>query len=57
MHDLDYANKELSRKVSDKKFLNNCLRQAHKSLLWKAVACVYYVLVRVGGRISFNKVK
>lgn len=56
IHDMDYESKKFSREEADKRFRKHTLKQAGKSRFWRIIARIFYGLVRIGGKISYNKV-
>ncbi len=54
VHDLDYSSKGFSRGEADSRFLNHMNRQANSNLCWKLIAFIYYSLVRIGGKFSWD---
>lgn len=55
IHDLDYASKKYSRKQADLRFKVNTLKQAGNSKFWRFIAKIFYLAVRIGGQISYNR--
>ena len=55
IHDMDYESQKYSRYESDVRFKQHSLRQAKSSKFWRAVAILFYIMVRIGGRISYGK--
>ncbi len=55
IHDLDYTTTKYSRDVADARFQDHMNRQAKNSLWWRFLAFVYYVMVRIGGKMSWGK--
>ena len=55
VHDLDYASREFSRIEADDRFLLHMIRQAKSSLFWEIYAMSYYILVRILGKLSWDK--
>lgn len=61
MHDLDYdAHEKYSQKEADDRFLKSMLRQANRlenKTMWRCIAKVYYIFVRIGGWYSYSEAK
>lgn len=57
IHDLDYMNKEITREESDVKFLLNMIRQSKGSIFFEFIATLFYIFVRILGKISWKKSK
>jgi len=55
IHDMDYASRQYSRSEADKRFREHSLRQAGSHKGWRILARIFYLLVRIGGRISYGK--
>lgn len=55
IHDLDYDSMKYSRKEADYRFLLNMKKQAKNNILFKIVAYAFYLMVRIGGSISWKK--
>lgn len=57
IHDMDYNSKKYSRDEADARFQDHMNKQSKHSLKWRFTAFVYYVLVRLGGKLSWDKAK
>lgn len=57
IHDMDYESKEFTQQEADIRFLNNCIKQARGRFLVEVWACVYFILIRIGGKLSWDKDK
>ena len=55
VHDLDYATTRFSREEADARFLLHTIRQAKSSIFWKVVAIIFYISVRLMGKLSWGK--
>tara|TARA_R110000772_G_scaffold242529_1_gene355138 strand:+ start:119 stop:433 length:315 start_codon:yes stop_codon:yes gene_type:complete len=59
IHDLDYASKEFDREEADTRFLLHMVRQSKGSFFFELIATVFYIFVRMLGKLSYgvNKAK
>ena len=55
IHDMDYTSKKYGQKQADKRFRTNVLKQAGNSKMWRVNARIFYLLVRLGGKLSYGK--
>jgi hypothetical protein len=55
IHDLDYATTRFTRDEADARFQDHMNKQAKNSLKWRLVAFIYYVMVRIGGKLSWGR--
>lgn len=55
VHDLDYATTKFSREEADTRFLLHTIRQAKSSIFWEVIATVFYISVRLMGKLSWGK--
>lgn len=56
-HDLDYTEKKIPQDQADTKFLIACIKRARGRWLVELWAVTYYILVRAGGKFSWEKDK
>lgn len=54
IHDLDYKSKEFDREEADTRFLLHMVRQSKKSLVFEVLATIYYIFVRILGKLSWG---
>ena len=57
VHDFDYASDKYTQKQSDMRFLGNMIKQSEGRIFWVLVAVSFYIMVRIGGFISYKKSK
>lgn len=57
IHDLDYTTTRFDREEADTRFLMHMIRQSKNSIGWETVATLYYLAVRVLGKLSWGKQK
>jgi len=55
IHDMDYESMKYGQKQADKRFRAHALRQAGNHIGWRIVARLFYIMVRVGGKLSYGK--
>lgn len=56
-HDLHFEEKLMTRQDADIQFLKDCLLIARGRFLLEVYACVLFLLVRIGGKFSWDKEK
>jgi len=54
VHDLDYNTTRFSREESDTRFLLHMVRQSKGSIFWEIIATVFYLSVRILGKLSYG---
>ena len=55
LHDIHYGkNTKYSRKVADLKFKKNMLKQAKNNVVWKVLANIFYLTVRILGKKAYK---
>ena len=54
-HDQLYASKEVSRQEADLVFFEECIIISRGRWLLEVYACVLFILVRAGGKLSWGK--
>gem|GEM_PF-7067849 len=52
---MDYESMKYGQKQADKRFRAHALRQAGNHIGWRIVARLFYIMVRVGGKLSYGK--
>lgn len=57
VHDMDYYTTKFTREEADTRFLLHMVRQAKGSVFWETVATMFYIFVRILGKLSFGYVK
>jgi len=59
VHDMDYLTTRFTREESDTRFLLHMIRQSKSSFFWEILATIFYIFVRLLGRLSYgvNKAK
>lgn len=57
IHDLDYESQKYTQQEADMRFIRNMIKQCKGQFLWEIFACMYFLAVRAGGKISFDKAK
>jgi len=55
LHDMMYKSKYVSQQEADIIFLEECLKIARGRFFLEVYACVLFILVRIGGKISWDK--
>lgn len=55
IHDLDYGTKRYSQYEADRRFLNHMKRQVKGKVIPTMMAYIFYVAVRIGGKLSYGK--
>lgn len=55
IHDKDYISCKMTRLQADNRFLEHMLRQVKGKIFPTILAYCFYVMVRIGGWISYNK--
>lgn len=55
IHDLDYKTVKFSREEADTRFLLHMVRQAKGSILSEVLATVFYIFVRMMGKLSWGE--
>ena len=54
VHDLDYDTTKYSREEADTRFLLHMIRQSKKSLFFEVLATIFYLFVRILGKLSYG---
>lgn len=54
IHDLDYKTTRFTREEADTRFLLHMIRQAKGSIFFEVVATIFYISVRLLGKLSFG---
>lgn len=54
VHDLDYKTTKFTREEADTRFLLHMIRQAKGSIVWEVIATLFYVSVRMLGKLSYG---
>ena len=54
IHDLDYKTTRFTREEADTRFLLHMIRQAKSSVFWEVIATIFYISVRILGKLSFG---
>ena len=54
IHDLDYKSKKFDREEADTRFLLHMVRKSKKSLIFEVLATIYYIFVRMLGKLSWK---
>jgi hypothetical protein len=54
VHDLDYKTTRFTREESDTRFLLHMIRQAKSSVFWEINATLFYVSVRLLGKLFYG---
>jgi hypothetical protein len=57
IHDLDYESQKFSQREADIRFITHMIKQCDGKFFWEVLAVLYFLSVRIGGKISFNKAK
>ena len=57
IHDLDYDTQKFSQQEADIRFITHMIKQCHGRFLWEVLACVFFIFVRIGGKLSWTKSK
>ena len=57
LHDMMYASKYVSRQDADIIFLEEMLRISKGRFLHEVYACVLFIMVRIGGKLSWDQGK
>ncbi|NVM37758.1 MAG: hypothetical protein HWN81_19355 [Candidatus Lokiarchaeota archaeon] len=59
VHDLDYHTTKFTREEADTRFLLHMVKQAKGSIFWEIIATLFYIFVRMLGKLSYgvNKAK
>lgn len=55
IHDMDYESKKYSQQEADIRFLSNCIKQAEGKFFREVCACIFFILIRIGGKLSWDK--
>ena len=54
IHDRDYE-KGIPQEKADFRFIQHLYRQSKGRFFWEVVACIFFLMVRAGGKISWKK--
>ena len=54
IHDLDYATTLFDREKADTRFLLHMIRQSKSNILHETTATLYYISVRILGKLSWG---
>ena len=54
VHDMDYLTTRFTREESDTRFLLHMIRQAKSSVFWEIIATIFYLSVRMLGKLSYG---
>jgi len=57
VHDLDYASKKFTQQETDIRFLTNMIKQCKGRFFWEVFACILFIAVRIGGKLSWDNAK
>jgi hypothetical protein len=57
VHDMDYKTTRFTREEADTRFLLHMIRQAKGSVVWEITATMFYLFVRMLGKLSYGIVR
>lgn len=57
IHDLDYTTTRFDREEADTRFLLHMIRQSKNSIGYEILATIYYLIVRICGKLAWGKQK